>query len=165
MADRPQVLLLDANVLIDYRDSELSILSLVCEHVAPVHVIREVLDEVAGVTATRSRELGIAVIDLEARELLEISTLPRRLSRRDRLSFLACRIHDWVCVTNDRPLRRSCEEHGIRVRWGLELMVDLVAAEALTIVRALSTARIIQANNPHHITAAVLERFERRLRR
>ena len=44
MADRPTVLLSDANVLIDYRDSDVSILTLVVQHVAPVHVLRDVLD-------------------------------------------------------------------------------------------------------------------------
>ena len=39
MAD-PTVLLADADVLIDYRDSELAILALVAQHVASVAVCR-----------------------------------------------------------------------------------------------------------------------------
>ena len=42
MPDRPAVLLSDANVLIDYRDSDLAILALVVQHLAPVHVLRDV---------------------------------------------------------------------------------------------------------------------------
>ena len=163
MADRPTVLLSDASVLIDYRDSDISILTLVVQHVAPVHVLRDVLDEVDGMSLSRCRELSLTVVDVEPAVLLNVTALPRRLSRRDRLSFHVCRENDWVCATNDRPLRRICEEHGVRARWGLELMLELVSAGALASSRALGTARRIRENNPHHISEAILERFASRL--
>lgn len=165
MPERPRVLLSDANVLIDYLSSDVSILARVCEHVAPLHVLREVLEEVEGLTLTRCRELGMTVVELEPEALLEVPGLPRRLSRRDRLSLLTCRDRDWICVTNDRPLRRVCEEHGVRVQWGLELMIELVDVRALSAPRALTIARAIHESNPHHITEAILERFRRRVSR
>jgi len=91
MASRPTVLLSDANVLIDYRDSDLSILTLVVQHVAPVHVLRDILDEVDGMSLSRCRETGLTVVDVEPEVLLTITALPRRLSRGDRLSFHVCR--------------------------------------------------------------------------
>ncbi len=163
MVDRPTVLLSDANVLIDYRDSDLSILTLVVQHVAPVHVLRDVVDEVGDVSLVRCRELGLTVIEVEPEELLKIAGLPRRLSRRDRLSFHVCHENDWICVTNDRPLRRICVEHSVRVCWGLELMLELVSVGVLSPSRALGTARRIRENNPHHISEAILERFVSRL--
>lgn len=165
MVDRPTVLLSDANVLIDYRDSDITILSMVVTHIGPIHVVREVVDEVDDLSLARCRALGLTVIDVEPSTLLELAALPRRLSRRDRLSFCVSRENDWVCVTNDRPLRRVCEEHGVRVRWGLELMLALHAAEALTAGRARAVARRIHENNPHHVSEAILERFAARLQR
>jgi len=165
MPDRPTVLLSDANVLIDYRDSDLSVLSLVVQHVAPVHVVREVIDEVDGLTLARCRELGLTVIEVEPDVLLQLAGLPRRVSRRDRLSFPVCRENDWICVTNDRPLRRVCEESNVRVKWGLELMVELVSVGALAPSTALGTATRIQERNPHHISEAILQRFTSRIRR
>lgn len=165
MVDRPRVLLSDANVLIDYRDSDITVLSLVVKHVAPVHVVREVVDEVDDLSLSRCRALGLNVIDVDPAALLELAKLPGRLSRRDRLSFYISRENDWICVTNDRPLRRACEEHDVRVRWGLELMLDLHAAGALPTARALAIARRIHDNNPHHVNESILERFAARLKR
>ncbi len=165
MPERPTVLLSDANVLIDYRDSDLSILSLVVQHVAPVHVVRDVLDEVEDLSLARCRELGLTVIDVDPTVLLQLATLPRRLSRRDRLSFHVCRDNDWICVTNDRPLRKICGEHNVRVQWGLELMLELIPLGALSPSRALATARLIRENNPHHVTEEILTRFAAQLSR
>jgi len=159
MPDRPTVLLSDANVLIDYRDSDITILSLVVQHVAPLHVVRDVVDEVDDLSLARCRELGLTVIDVDPAVLLELAALPRRLSRRDRLSFYVSRENDWICVTNDRPLRKICGEHNVRVRWGLELMVELTNTGVLPASRALATAHRICANNPHHVTKEILERF------
>ena len=159
MPDRPAVLLSDANVLIDYRDADLSILALVVQHLAPVHVLREVVDEVDDLTLARCRELGLTVIEVEPKVLLQLATLSRRLSRYDRLSLHVCRENDWICLTNDRLLRRICGEHNVRTKWGLELMLDLVSGGFLSASSALETARCIHANNPHHISSEILERF------
>lgn len=165
MPNRPTVLLLDADVLIDYRDSDLSILALVVEHLTPIHVVREVVEEVDDLSLVRCRELGLTVIEVEPQVLLQLATLPRRLSRYDRLSLQVCRENDWICTTNDRLLRRICSEHRVRTKWGLELMLDLVLAGGLSPCRALETARRIHANNPHHISEKILERFSSRLDR
>lgn len=163
MPDRPAVLLADANVLIDYRDSDMAILSLVVQHLAPVHVLRDVVDEVSDLSLARCGELGLRVIEVEPETRLQVEELPRRLSRYDRLLLHVCRENDWICVTNDRLLRRICGEHRVRTRWGLELMLDLVSAGALSASRALAAAERIHANNPHHISKEVLQRFSSRL--
>ncbi len=163
MPDRPAVLLSDANVLIDYRDSDLAILALVVQHLAPVHVLRDVVDEVDDLSLPRCRELGLKVIEVGPEALLQLEELPRRLSRYDRLSLHVCRENDWICVTNDRLLRRICGEHSVRTRWGLQLMLDLVSAGGLSAPRALTAAERIHANNPHHISREILQRFSSRL--
>ena len=163
MPDRPTVFLSDANVLIDYRDSDITILSSVVEHIAPLYVVRDVLDQVDELSLARCRDLGLTVIDVDPEVLLKLPALPRRLDRRDRLSFHVSRENDWICVTNDRPLRRVCEEYNVRVRWGLELMSALTRARVLPASRALTIARRIRANNPYHITEEILARFAVRI--
>ena len=163
MPVRPTVLLSDANVLIDYRDSDLAILALVVQHLAPVHVLRDVVDEVDDLSLARCEELGLKVIEAGPETLLQLEELPRRLSRYDRLSLHVCRENDWICVTNDRLLRRICGEHNVRTRWGLQLMLDLVSAGGLSASRALMAAERIHANNPHHISKEILQRFSSRL--
>jgi len=133
--------------------------------VAPVHVLRDSLDEVDGMNLTHCRELGLTVIDVELEVLPSLTALPRRLSRRHRLAFHVCRERDWICATTDRPLRQSRGEHGIRARRGLEPMLELVSVVVLAPSRAWRTARRIHENSPHHISEAILERFAARLDR
>ena len=153
------VLLADADVLIDYRESEIKILELVVQHIGRVVLLAPVLDEVQGVTPAQCTQLGIEVVEVETEQLVRASEVESRVSFNDRLCLVACREEGWTCVTNDGALRRLCERHGVATRFGLGLMVDLVAAGALTRQRAMAVARQIQASNPLHINERVIQRF------
>jgi hypothetical protein len=83
--------------------------------------------------------LGIEAVDVSAQLLLEIEGLPHRLSRQDRLVYLACRESDWICLANDRHLRGLCEESEVRLCWGLELMVVGVLGNSLSYGSAIET--------------------------
>ena len=157
------VLLTDADVLIDYRESEIKILELVVQHMGRVVVLAPVLDEVQGVTPAQCAQLGIEVVEVETEQLVRASEVESRVSFNDRLCLVACREEGWTCVTNDGALRRLCERHGVATRFGLGLMVDLVAAGALTRRRAMAVARQIQASNPLHINEHVIQRFSEAL--
>jgi predicted nucleic acid-binding protein len=159
-----EILLADADVLIDYRDSALTILKLVAEHIGPVRVLREVLDEAPGISDRQCARLGIEIVQLETELMLEVNSLLRSLSVIDRLCVVACEHNSWTLVTNDRPLRSVCKDRGIHLRWGLGLMIDLVHTEVLTEARALKIAATIQRANPTHITAGLIDRFRARMR-
>src|SRR5712692_9861878 len=105
MDPRVEILLADADVLIDYRDADLSILKLVSEHIGPVRVLREVLDEAPEISDRQCARLGIEIVQLETELMLEANDLPRSLSVADRLCVVACDHHGWTLVTNDRTLR------------------------------------------------------------
>lgn len=153
------VLLADADVLIDYRESELGVLELVVQHVGRVVVLAPVLSEVHGVTKTQCASLGLEVIEVETEQMLRAAEVESSVSFNDRLCLVACRDEGWTCVTNDGALRRLCKQHGVQTRFGLGLMVDLVAEGALTKRRAVMVARQIQAANPLHVNERVLTRF------
>ena len=155
----PTVLLADADVLIDYRESDLAILGLVGQHVGRVAVLPSVLDEVEGVTATECADLGIEVVAVETDRMLRAVEIESRVSFNDRLCLVTCLEEGWTCVTNDGALRRLCERHGVDTRFGLAIMVDLVAAGVLSRERAEAVARRIHASNPLHINPRVLTRF------
>ena len=159
MAMAQTVLLTDADVLIDYRESEIKILELVVQHIGHVVVLAPVLDEVQGVTPAQCAQLGIEVVEVEIEQLVRATEVESRVSFNDRLCLVACREEGWTCVTNDGALRRLCERHGVATRFGLGLMVDLVAVGALTRRRAMAVARQIQKSNPLHINERVLARF------
>jgi len=103
--------------------------------------------------------LGIEVLEAETEQMLLAAQLPTSVSFNDRLCLVVCREGGWTCVTNDRALQRLCAQHGVATRFGLSLMLDLVAAGALPRARALAIARAIRASNPLHINERVLARF------
>ncbi len=159
MQHKPTVLLADADVLIDYRESDLAILALVARHLGRLAVLPSVLDEVRGVTAEECGRLGIEIVEVETERMLLAAEVESSVSFNDRLCLVVCREEGWTCLTNDGALRRLCKRHGVVTRFGLGLMVDLVEASALTRQRAVTVARRIRASNPLHITDRVLERF------
>ena len=152
-------LLADADVLIDYRASELGILELVVQRVGRVVVLAPVLGEVRDVTAAQCARLGIDVLEVETARMMQAAAVEPTVSFNDRLCLVACREEGWTCVTNDGALRRLCERNGVETRFGLSLMVDLVVAGALTQRRAIAIAHQIHASNPLHINERVLARF------
>ena len=165
MPATPTVLLADADVLIDYRESELGILKLVVRHLGRLAVIPSVLEEVRGITATECAGLGIEVVEVETSQMLRATKVESGVSFNDRLCLVVCQDEGWTCVTNDGALRGLCKRHGIKARYGLGLMVDLVTAGVLTRRRALAVARRMQVSNPLHINERVLTRFEDALNR
>ena len=161
--EAPTVLLADADVLIDYRESDLLVLKEVGKWIAGVAVLSHTLDEVHRVTRKDCAALGIEVIEVETQMLLAAAEGETQVSFNDRLCFLVCRERRWTCVTNDRALRRLCRRHEVKVRYGLSLMVDLVACGAIDRRWAASIARRMQKANPLHINERVLARFSRAL--
>lgn len=159
MPATPSVLLADADVLIDYRESDLAILDLVVQHIGRAAIVTSVLEEVRGVAAAQCARLGIEVIEVETDQLLQAAEVGSSVSFNDRLCLVVCREEGWTCVTNDGALRRLCKRHGVETRFGLSLMVDLVATGVLTRRRAVSVARRMQIANPLHINDRVLTRF------
>ena len=159
MQRKPTVLLADADVLIDYRESDLAILALVARHLGRLAVLPPVLDEVRGVTAKECGRLGIEIVEVETERMLLATEVESSVSFNDRLCLVVCREEGWTCLTNDGALRRLCKRHDVETRFGLGLMVDLVEAGALTRRRAVAVARRIRASNPLHITDRVLDRF------
>ena len=159
MQRKPTVLLADADVLIDYRESDLAILALVARHLGRLAVLPPVLDEVRGVTAEQCERIGIEIVEVETERMLLAAEVESSVSFNDRLCLVVCREEGWTCLTNDGALRQLCKRHGVETRFGLGLMVDLVEAGALTRRCAVTVARRIQASNPLHITDRVLDRF------
>lgn len=153
------VLLVHADVLIGYLQSDLATLGLVAKHVGRVVVLESVIDEVRELTAKQCRCVGITMATAETVRMFQAVAVQSDVSFNDGLCLVTCREERWTCVTNDRVLRRLCRQHGVATRCGLGLMVDLVAAGVLTRQRAIAIARKVQASSPFHIDERRLDRF------
>lgn len=159
----PTVLLADADVLIDYCESDLEVLKDVGRRIGRLAVLSEVLDEGRNLTGRKCASLGIEVIDVEMPMLNAAAEMETGISFNDRLCFLLCLERGWTCVTNDRALRRLCRHRDVKVRYGLGLMVDLVKLGTIDRLRANTIAGRMHKANPAHINERVLERFARAL--
>lgn len=163
MDEARENLLADADILIDYQKSDLTILALVGTAIAPLYVLRQILDTVTGLSERECQKHGIQVILADTVSLLDAGSESGPLSFEDWLCFLTCRDQRLTCVTNDGALIGQCREADIPVRRGLGLMVDLVAAGSLDKKKALRVAQVIHEENPYHINQQVLEAFKRAL--
>ena len=101
MQATPTVLLADADVLIDYRESELAILNLVVQHMGRVAVVPSVLEEVRGVTAVQCVHLGVEVIEVSTDRMLQAAKVESSVSFNDRLCLVVCR-EEGVDVRDER---------------------------------------------------------------
>ena len=159
-----EILLADADVLIDYAVSDMSILQLASRHIGQLYVLAETLATVRQLSVRDCRRHGIQVIQTETDVLLEAGTLAGALSFEDWLCFVMCRNNSWTCLTNDRALIWTCRQHKVLWRRGLGLMIDLVRNGAIPETRALQVAQVMHSHNPQHINERVLIAFRRAIR-
>jgi predicted nucleic acid-binding protein len=164
MADSA-LLVLDANVLIDYCGADRNVLTLASRHVGPIHVPSVLLDEVDGLDESECERLGLRVVEPEGALLVAAGRRRPGLSYYDHVCLLAAKAAGWTCVTNDGRLRRECTADKVPVLWGLELMVPLVAGRHLTVSAAMVVAGAIHEANPFYITKEIVRRFEMRIAR
>jgi rRNA-processing protein FCF1 len=148
----------DANVVIDYVESDVRILLLMAAHIAPIHIPSPVLDEVAQLPQQKAEGLGLHVVEPTLAQATEAAAGTGQISFQDRLCLVTARDNGWHCVTNDRALRRACAGAGVEVMWGIEAMRPLVAVGRLSPSRALAVAERIARMNPY-ITEAIIRRF------
>ena len=159
----PGFLLVDANVLVDYQAADLAILSLVSRHVGTVHIVSTVLAEVDGLDESECERLGFRVVEPTLAQATEAASPDGRLSFQDRTCLVVCRDNGWTCVSNDKALRRSCDAVGVAVRWGLELMLELVQGGHLPAEDADDAAERIHRANPVCLNATILAAFRAKL--
>lgn len=96
--------IVDANVLIDYCDSDLHVLSQFSRHIGAVHVARSTFEKVRQLTesAATKYDLIIATPDLET--VIQASAARSALAYDDRETLLLAQKHGWICITNDVAL-------------------------------------------------------------
>lgn len=156
-------LLFDANVLIDYCNGDIRVLSLVNTHVGQVCIATPVLDEVIALDERTCAEMGLTLVEPDAEQLIVAGQVRGGLSAEDRLCLLLAKANGWICVTNEKLLRRECEKQDVQVVWGLELLALLVESAGITRERAARLAHAIHMANPLFINERVVLSFLKRI--
>ncbi len=143
--------------------TDAKILSLASRFVGTIHIPRSILEEVSQLCEADCDRLDLRIVDGSLDQIQEAAKGSGRLSFNDRVCLILARDGGWTCLTNDRALRKACNDVAVPVLWGLELMLELVATGRLAPESALRVARTIQAVNPRHITTEILARFEQKI--
>ena len=165
MARPRKLLVVDADVVIDFCEADILMLGKVSRYVGQVHILTTVLDEVDQLTEAKCTELAIVVLDPPV-EI--VSTVPGRrsgLSINDQLCLAVAKENGWTCVTNDRALRRACKAVDVESLWGLETLVLVVEAGGVAAEEALAVATSIRRENPRFITDDIMAAFAARVER
>lgn len=152
----------DPNVLLDYRDSCLSLLRLVSLRVTRLRVARQVL-RLVQISDRQCAALAIEIIDPETSVLLEAMQLSLTIGFEESLCFLICRALHCSCVTNDPAFTRYCIAGGVKVLSGLDLLLCLVQRGSLASETASVVAHSMHESNPAHVTSDIINRFDDQL--
>ena len=160
---KPTGLVADADVLIDYAESDKTILALISIHFAPVYIPLPVLDdEVGSLTRDDVRQLGIEVIEPTLAQAIDAEKNIGATSLNDNFCMILARDNNWAVLTNDNALRKICKALGVNCVWGLEAMVMLVERSYLNPKDASSVAEAIVAKNPR-MPKKLLMRFKNKI--
>ena len=151
------VAICDANILIDYSKSDISVISKIAEYYGQVYVPDIILQEVGIISEEEAAKLGITIVETP----LELEEVPA-LSYQDRTCLYYVRKYKCTCLTNDKALRKHCEAAGGTVVWGLEMLLKLVEGNLLTATHGEKIARKINQVNPE-INEKVLSEFLEKL--
>lgn len=147
----------DANILIDYSKSDISIIKKIAEYYEEVCVPDIILQEVGVISDEQAKELGITIVETP----LELEEVPS-LSFQDRTCLYYVKQNKWECLTNDVALRKHCEAAGGTVVWGLQMLLKLVEADLITVTCAEKIAKKINQVNPE-INNEILQKFLNKL--
>ncbi len=147
----------DANILIDLAAVDEGIIRQMAHCWKAVYIPDVVLHEVKALSEKKAKELGLIIIETP----LDLPRNPR-LSFQDRACLYFVQKEQWVCLTNDKVLRITCQEAGGQVIWGLELLLILVKVKVISPQRAPTAARKIHSIN-QAITTSLLLDFEKKL--
>ena len=160
-----ELFIVDACVLIDFVETDRSLLRLISQHVGQIRVPSPVLGEVRQLTRDSAEEVGLVVVEPALDVALQAAERGTPgLSFQDELCLRVAAAEGWTCVTNDRRLRVECEARSVYVRWGLELLLLLVEARVLGTNEAIDAVRAMASLNPRLARKVVLS-FERKVRR
>jgi rRNA-processing protein FCF1 len=104
---KKHLLILDANILIDFYNYDMTIIQLIGRNVGQIYLPTPILDEIDEIDEDCCTELGIILIEPTLDQALSASAKNGPLSFQDNLCLIIAKEHGWTCVTNDKPLRRK----------------------------------------------------------
>lgn len=141
--------------------------SLVAQQLGQVCVARPLLYELeAEIDIDNAEALGLTIVDVAEEDVVAVVNRPKNtpndiwgpLSDYDTLCLLTAQRYGHICVTNDRNLRKACEHRGVSLKWGLQIVLELLEAGAIDCERAQTIGKRVFETN-RWLGQSVLARF------
>lgn len=156
---RKKKFIVDANVVIDFYNSDISILKLLSEFISPVQISKPTLAKLALFTESLAKSNKIKVVTPPDEIIIESADKKGPLAFDDHVAILLAHTNNWDLITNDKALRKVAKNTGVKTVWGLETMKLLVLNNLISKKRAINTAYKIHHTNPFFITPEILHKF------
>jgi len=160
------IIICDANILIDYIDSDGTILCRAAAHCYDIFTTESIVREVmVKRPALNIAAYGVKICDAEFAQMAEAQEFSASspLSFEDSLCFILARDNSWICATNEKALRNKCQKEKISTIRGLRFMLDLVSLGKLSKGDAIRIAKEIETANSR-IPQNVIAEFIRLLK-
>jgi rRNA-processing protein FCF1 len=154
---------MDANVIIDLFQCDKTILPRISRYVGQIAVATTIIEEIQCLALDDCRQLGMRLVEPTIGQVYSAIHKPKPLSFYDWLCYLLARQHQWICVSNDKALRKQCTSSHLAVMWEFEMLCLLVENGGLSREKCCDLFFCIKSNNPFFITDAVVTSALRRL--
>ncbi|MBD3219386.1 MAG: hypothetical protein GF310_14025 [candidate division Zixibacteria bacterium] len=156
--------IIDANVLIDFCDSDLNILRLFSTEIGSVHIGRSTFDKVDQLSESKANKHDLTIIAPSLSIALEAGKKRGALAYDDHETLLLAKEQGLTVITNDKALRRECKKEGVQILWGLEPLKLLTEKAVISVKEACRIATIIHKNNSFYISCEILARFVKQVK-
>lgn len=141
---------IDANVLIDFLDTEENLLHLYSKHISTLVTPEQVFDEVKQLSESKSEQLLIQIptaTDEQVNKALDLYLTNRRNTFPDYLCYIFARDLQSPLITNDTRLSKYCSLEGIEVIRGLRVILILFENSLLDEKNSMKYAKeMIESN-------------------
>ena len=168
MTQKPYALILDTCVASDILNVDAEIFVLAARYLGSICMPAVLIDELRECfQIVDPSEMGVDEIALTDEDRIEAVDLRERpgksaLSENDcACAILAARLK-CRCVTNDKLLQKTCEELGVPVWWGLEMVLELCDRGGISFDRAEAFIIGLCRLTPY-VNEKIEERFRARL--
>ncbi len=155
--------LLDASVLIDLLEANDEILKLAAAKTDGLFILEDTISRVKNLDLERTLRLGLRIIKADLSQYDRINP-ESPLAEDDQLNIINAAELDLICVANDNPMHRKCDELGVPHIWGFELLLELAGRGVISRERAGNAGKLISQFNIK-VTDDVYRKFTNRLKK
>ena len=154
--------IIDASTLIDYADTDLSVLKIFSENIGQILIPIPIIEEVKQISEEELVAYNFKIIVPTIEQIIQAFSNVGVLSFADLICLIIAQKNNCTIITNDKSLQREAEKAGVNVIRGLRVMIMLVGAGLLSKNEARKIAKKMSEIN-RFITTKIISDFMKEL--